>query len=181
MIFERIASGQPRCKLGTIQVAADIKGKFEARESPDDAFLEENMIVLSEFDARQFPVDLAYTGRQTKAKSYLISLDDETLLKESPMTVYAKCLYTVTYISIHHSDPSRNPSSLSEMIPEYFSMTVRATGPIPVHAQEIENFCKPRQTVQVLTQEQFDYLQKTVVRHTPERNRLPTYPLPGRK
>lgn len=179
LIFERITSGQPRGKLGTIQVAADIKGEFEAYESPDDAFLEENMIVLNELDARQFPIDLAY--RQTKVNSYLISLDDETLLKESPMTVYGKCLYTATYISTHHSDPSRNPSSMSEMIPEYSSITVRATGPIPVHSQEIENFCKPRKTVQVVTQEQFDYLLKTIASHSHERNRLPTCPLPGRR
>ena len=179
LLFQRVHS--EKGKLGLIRVDVDSKGKFEAQESTDDVFRsdDENAVMLRQLEESRFPIVLVFAGRKTRLKPYIISLEDDILLKESPITVLGKCSFTATYITSHHSDPFRNPSFSTEMIPGYAPKKVRAASPIPIRVPDLQNFCKPRNTVHTLTEEQFEYLLKTIERNTsPERrSRLPTYPL----
>ncbi|XP_072025209.1 uncharacterized protein [Amphiura filiformis] len=173
--FERLSSERGG-KLGIIRVSTKSNAEFEACEPSEEVFTPENLIVLNHISSDQFPIVLTY--EKFSSDSYMSSLNDDILRNGSPLTIFGKCSYTVTYISLHTSDPFGVPSLAIEMIPDYYPMEVRPAYPIPIQLQEIKS--KPQPTIHAITSKQFQHLLKTIKSNKPmSRGRPATHPVPA--
>ncbi len=98
------------------------------------------------------------------------SLDHAILQEESPLTIHGLVSYSVTHISIHLNDPAFPAFQATQSIPDYYRLDVTPASEIPVDPVYVQNFSKPKQTIQVVTPKQFEDLKtKMGPKSTPKR------------
>ena len=151
--FTRLQSKEG-VKLGDIGVSTMCSGLFKAIDTITEATLR-NTFILKKFKG-SFPVEVAYVGRN--ADTYFMSLDHDTLLEESPLTVLGICTYTSVFATLQEGDATTSPRTY----PDYTSMKVRAASPVPVHVHVVKNFSKPKEVVHLLSQNEYAQLAKSM-------------------
>ncbi len=152
-------------KLGDIRVSTMSQGLFLATKSASDSSNPNGFFVLRDYKG-SFPVEVSYTG--VNSDPYLLSLDDETLRKESPLKILGICTYSAIYTSIQRSDSSSTPFVSSQMYPDYSPFKVRAAAPLPVHIHVVNNYTKPVESVHVLDKNEYEVLVKSVASSGPK-------------
>ena len=168
ILFDRLSS--TKGKVGIIRVAANAVGHFVAVSTSPTEASNAAKIQLNKYSGK-FPVTLSYDATEQKEDggntSGLVSLDEEILSADTPLTIYGACTYQATFTSVHYRDPGNAPFQSYQMIPDYCeeeanvtssSARVRAATPIPIRLTDVEDFHKPRQWVHTLTEDQFQRL-----------------------
>ncbi|XP_072026892.1 uncharacterized protein [Amphiura filiformis] len=164
VMFKRLRSKEG--SLGEIRVSTTSQGLFLATEAGHDSNSNRNdAFILKDFKG-SFPAEVTFTG--SNSDPYLLSLDEDTLRKESPLKIVGICTYSAIYTSLQLSDSSATPFQSSQMYPDYSPMKVRAATPLPVHVNVLKTFCKPQETVHVLNKNEYDALIKTVASSRPK-------------
>lgn len=159
-IFKRFKSKEG-VKLGDVRVSTTCSGLFKASKTilVNDGDLPQDKFIIKEFKG-SFPVEVAYAG--INADTYLMSLDNDTLHGESPLTVLGICTYSSVFTSLQEGDSTSTPFQSARTYPDYTSMKVRAASPVPVHVHVVKNFSKPKDVVRVLNQNEYTILAKSM-------------------
>ncbi|XP_072017636.1 uncharacterized protein [Amphiura filiformis] len=155
-----------------LMIPGDYKGLFTKSQSLGTKSIGKRPIRLMDLD--QLPTDVIYmysAESTNKDRKGLKSLDEVTLLKESPITILALCRYTATRFSLHDDNSSHAPFHASWLFPDYCKLPVRPASSIPLYPWAIEDNPKPSQTVQILTTEQYQEMDDRLKQSPP--------PIPG--